>query len=63
MPTLYIAIGGITFFTALSKYGLTVPVAWRIFRSWIAGRIRPAERPGAARRRVDLAMRPDLYET
>ena len=62
LVTLEIAGVGVLFFWLLETRGLTPPVAWRVFRSWAAGKVRWVERPGAARRRVTMSQTPYLYD-
>jgi intracellular multiplication protein IcmT len=40
-PTLYIAIIGVAFFSAISFFGLTLP-AMRLARRWLVGPVRTA---------------------
>ena len=36
-PTLYIAIIGVTFFSTISLFGLTLPAMMRLIRRWLVG--------------------------
>ena len=40
--TLYIAIVGIAFFSAISFFGLTLPAMMRLARRWLVGPVRTA---------------------
>jgi len=40
--TLYVAIIGVLFFSAISFFGLTVPAAFRLVRRWVVGPVRTA---------------------
>ena len=53
--TLYVALAGIGVFWALTLWGVTPTVAWRILRVWAVGKYRP--KPGitaAIRRRMEV---------
>jgi len=41
-PTLYIAISGIAFFSAISFFGLTLPAMLRLTRRALVGKVRTA---------------------
>jgi intracellular multiplication protein IcmT len=49
--TFYIAITGMTFFTVISWFGLTVPAVIRLARRWLVGPVRAAV-PTWRRRRL-----------
>ncbi len=60
--TLVLALVAVMFFLYLSRRGINSLTAVRIARSWLAGRVRPAHRPGMAARRVSQGLRwPDPY--
>ena len=41
-PTLYLALFGVTFFSLISFFGLTVPAMVRLLRRWLVGPVRTA---------------------
>lgn len=57
--TLVIAIIGVVFFLVLSRRGINAVIALRLARGWLAGRVRPARRPGMGARRVAQGLRWD----
>ena len=50
-PTFYVAAVGVTFFTVISFFGLTLPSVIRLFRTFVVGPVRPAV-PTWKRRRL-----------
>jgi intracellular multiplication protein IcmT len=51
-PTLYIALTGVVFFTAISFFGLTLPSMLRVLRRFVVGRARTAVPVCGTRRRL-----------
>jgi intracellular multiplication protein IcmT len=58
--TLVVALLAVAVFLVLSRRGIDALIAVRLARSWLAGRVRPAQRPGMAARRVVQGLRWEL---